>query len=71
MFVKKKLIKKAGEKTFVDLALKFAYGENSTPLVENRVAGVQALSGTGGLRVYGEFIAAFGHKQIYVPNPTW
>lgn len=60
-----------GEKSFVDLALKFAYGEKSVPLAENRVAGVQALSGTGGLRVFGEFVSRFGHKKIYVPNPTW
>jgi len=63
--------KKVGEKSFVDHALKFAYGDNSTPLLENRVAGVQALSGTGGLRVFGEFLRRFGHKQIYLPNPTW
>lgn len=33
--------------------------------------GVQALSGTGGLRVFGELIRKHGHKAIYVPNPTW
>lgn len=60
-----------GEPEFVDLALKFVYGEDSKPLLENRVAGVQALSGTGGLRVFGEFLAKFGHSCIYVPNPTW
>jgi len=41
----------AGDPLFVKLALKFVYGENSTPLTENAVAGVQTLSGTGGLRV--------------------
>ncbi|KAL3921964.1 MAG: hypothetical protein SGARI_006562 [Bacillariaceae sp.] len=61
----------AGEAKFVDLALKFAYGEDSTPIQENRVHGVQALSGTGGLRVYGELMRKHGHKCIYVPNPTW
>lgn len=60
-----------GEQSFVDLALKFVYGDHSTPLLENRVAGVQSLSGTGGLRVFGEFLAKFGHTEIYVPNPTW
>jgi aspartate/tyrosine/aromatic aminotransferase len=38
---------------------------------ENRVQGVQALSGTGGLRVFGELMHRHGHKNIYVPNPTW
>lgn len=61
----------AGDPLFVKLALKFVYGENSTPLTENAVAGVQTLSGTGGLRVFGELLAKFGYKHIYVPNPTW
>jgi hypothetical protein len=25
----------------------------------------------GGLRVFGELLKKGGHKQIYVPNPTW
>ena len=56
---------------FVNLALKFAYGADSVPLLENRIGGVQTLSGTGGLRVFGEMIRKHGHKHIYVPNPTW
>jgi aspartate aminotransferase len=55
----------------VDLALKFAYGDDSAPLHENRVAGVQTLSGTGGLRVFGELLRKHGHRHIYVPHPTW
>lgn len=61
----------AGEPKFVDLALKFVYGDDSTPVLENRVQGTQALSGTGGLRVFGELMRKHGHKHIYVPNPTW
>lgn len=53
------------------MALKFVYGEDSKPLLENRIHGVQALSGTGGLRVFGELMRKHGHKQIYLPNPTW
>jgi aspartate aminotransferase len=41
------------------------------PLLENRIGGVQTLSGTGGLRVFGEMLRKHGHKHIYVPNPTW
>lgn len=40
-------------------------------MLENRIQGVQALSGTGGLRVYGELMRKHGYSQIYVPNPTW
>jgi len=61
----------AGDPKFVDLSLKFAYGDDCTPLLENRVGGVQTLSGTGGLRVFGEMIHKFGHKEIYLPNPSW
>lgn len=61
----------AGDPKFVELALKFGYGENSAALKEGRIQGVQALSGTGGLRVMGELLRKHGHKAIYVPNPTW
>jgi len=48
------------------------YGEDSKAISENRVAGVQTLSGTGGLRVFGELLKSKGgHNHIYVPSPTW
>mmetsp|Transcript_2707 Transcript_2707/g.3641 ORF Transcript_2707/g.3641 Transcript_2707/m.3641 type:complete len:430 (+) Transcript_2707:119-1408(+) len=61
----------AGDPKFVDLALKFAYGSDSDGIADGRIAGVQALSGTGGLRVMGEMLRKHGHQMIYVPNPTW
>jgi aspartate aminotransferase len=61
----------AGDAKFVDLALKFAYGEDSVPLAEKRIGGVQALSGTGGLRVMGELLRKFGKKHIYLPGKTY
>jgi len=61
-----------GDPEFVNLALKFVYGEDSKAISENRVAGVQTLSGTGGLRVFGELLKSKGgHNHIYVPSPTW
>jgi len=60
-----------GEPSFIDCALKFAYGDDADVLNEKLVAGVQSLSGTGGLRLFGEFIQKFGHSHIYVPDPTW
>lgn len=61
-----------GDPDFVNLALKFVYGEDSKAISENRVAGVQTLSGTGGLRVFGELLKSKGnHSHIYVPSPTW
>jgi aspartate aminotransferase len=61
----------AGDAAFVEQALRFGYGADSVPLHEGRIQGVQALSGTGGLRVMGELLRKHGHKHIYVPNPTW
>lgn len=63
----------AGMKDFVDLSLQFAYGEDSPALQQKRVAGVQTISGTGGVRLVGEFFARFLGKgtPIYLPNPTW
>ena len=61
-----------GDLQFVQHALSFVYGSDSKPLQEKRVAGIQTLSGTGGLRVFGELLARKGgHSHIYVPNPTW
>lgn len=66
-----------GDPAFVKLALELAYGADSAPLRENRLVGLQALSGTGALRVMGAFInswstSAGGKKPtVYVPNPTW
>lgn len=58
---------------FDDLAAKLAYGEQSKPLVEGRIAMTQTISGTGALRTGGEFLAHHypGPKTIYVPTPTW
>ena len=61
-----------GSADFVNKALTFAYGDSCPAMAESRVEGVQTLSGTGGLRVFGEFFYKFGeHKHIYVPDPTW
>lgn len=58
---------------FDALAAKLAYGQDSLPLNEGRIATTQTISGTGALRVGGEFLARHypGAKAIYVPTPTW
>nr|CCA21967.1 unnamed protein product [Albugo laibachii Nc14] len=63
----------AGIQEFVKLSLQFAYGKDSAPLAEKRVAGVQTISGTGGCRLAGDFFARFlgPNTRIYLPNPTW
>jgi aspartate aminotransferase, mitochondrial len=53
-------------------AIKLAYGLNSPAIKEKRIAVTQSISGTGALRIGGEFLARFyENKTIYVPTPTW
>ena len=43
-----------------------------SPLVGNaRVASVQTLSGTGALRVVGEFLTKYKPAALYLSDPTW
>jgi aspartate aminotransferase len=57
---------------FNKLSAKLIFGADSPAIQENRVATVQCLSGTGSLRVGGEFLARHYHERtIYIPNPTW
>jgi aspartate aminotransferase len=48
------------------------FGKDSPVLSADKIAIVQALSGTGALRVGGDFIKRFWHvKNMYLPTPTW
>jgi len=60
----------AGDGRYVELALRFAYGQDADM---SKVAGVQSLSGTGACRIGGHFFAKFLGEgtPIYIPNPTW
>ena len=65
----------AGDATYVNLALQFAYGKDADL---STIAGVQSLSGTGACRIGGHFLAKFVPKPtgldkvpIYIPTPTW
>nr|BAX08660.1 aspartate aminotransferase [Gentiana triflora] len=57
---------------FNKLSAKLILGDDSPAIRENRVTTVQCLSGTGSLRVGGEFLARHYHERtIYLPKPTW
>ena len=59
-----------GDMAYINKALRFAYGADMD--VENCVAGVQSLSGTGACRIGGQFCANFlPGRTIYIPTPTW
>jgi aspartate aminotransferase len=62
-----------GHRDFCIESIKLAYGETATPILENRVAVVQALSGTGACRLMAEFQHRWFPKgsKMYFPNPTW
>ncbi|BBN09054.1 aspartate aminotransferase, cytoplasmic [Marchantia polymorpha subsp. ruderalis] len=58
---------------FNKLSAELILGRDSPAIAQGRVITAQCLSGTGSLRVGGEFLATHysGPKVIYVPSPTW
>ncbi|KAJ3222011.1 aspartate transaminase aat1 [Clydaea vesicula] len=58
---------------FQKLSAELAFGKDSGPLNAGQIVTCQSLSGTGALRIGGQFLSRFfpGTKKIYVPNPTW
>jgi len=65
----------AGLDSFTSKSLEIAYGKDSKALSENRIARTQVLSGTGGLRVLGEFLKYHGPNKdktvVHLSKPTW
>lgn len=62
-----------GVPDFTKAAALLAYGPDSAPLKEGRIAITQSISGTGALRIGGAFLQRFypGAKTIYIPTPSW
>lgn len=57
---------------FIQRSLEFGYGMGAPVIGDGRIAAVQAISGTGGCRLAGEFIHKFfGKVPLFIPNPTW
>jgi aromatic-amino-acid transaminase len=51
---------------------KLIFGEQSTPVAENRVVTVQALGGTGGLKVGADFLRKFAPgAEVWISDPSW
>ncbi|KAJ3205973.1 aspartate transaminase aat1 [Dinochytrium kinnereticum] len=57
------------------MAAELAYGSDSPAITGSRLVTTQSLSGTGALRIGGEFLNRFyqgkGGKKIYLPTPSW
>lgn len=61
-----------GLECFFDEASKLLMGENSIHIKNKNAFGLQALSGTGGLRAGAEFLTRImGFKTFYYSNPSW
>jgi len=62
-----------GVPSFTKAAAILAYGPDSAPIKEDRVVITQSISGTGALRIGGEFLARFfpNGKKIFIPTPSW
>ena len=62
-----------GVPAFTKAAALLAYGRDSAPLQEDRIAITQSISGTGALRIGAAFLERFypGAKKVYLPTPSW
>jgi aspartate aminotransferase len=62
-----------GLPAFTQASAKLCLGEDSAAIHEKRYTTVQALSGTGGLRIGADFINRFAPKtaNVWFPTPTW
>lgn len=63
----------AGSAEFCKLSIQLALGEDNAELKAGKVATVQAISGTGSVRLGCAFIKRFfpGTKELYISAPTW
>ncbi|TPX33620.1 aspartate transaminase [Synchytrium microbalum] len=61
----------AGFAPFTEGSAKLILGASSSALKEGRVAAVQSISGTGGVRLAAELLIRFHKAPIYISNPTW
>ncbi|VDK18085.1 unnamed protein product [Anisakis simplex] len=61
-----------GFEPFCKAAVELVLGKDSPAIKENRVTGVQCLSGTGSLRAGAEFLTRqLGMKTVYISAPSW
>lgn len=57
---------------FISSHARLVFGDESEAILNKRVASIQAVSGTGSLRVGAEFLIKFAPvPKIYIPNVTW
>ena len=70
--VNKEYLPIEGLASFREATVELLLGRDSKAVKENRVATLQALSGTGSLAVAAQFIHQFmPGKTVYISNPSW
>jgi aspartate/tyrosine/aromatic aminotransferase len=61
----------SGDETFTKATRSFLFGSDSPGVQRESICTVQALSGTGALRLGGEFLRRHRPCAVVLPNPTW
>ncbi len=68
----KEYLPQRGDVVYNALCQKMIFGENSKLVTDGVVATTQTLSGTGALRLGGEFVKRYANgASVYVSSPTW
>ncbi|KAJ3329636.1 Aspartate aminotransferase, cytoplasmic, partial [Blyttiomyces sp. JEL0837] len=60
-----------GIRSFTDAAALLILGKDSPAIKEKRYLGVQAVSGTGAVRLGADFLARFRKSPVYISDPSW
>lgn len=60
-----------GDPLYIREILKLIFGQQSKALLSKRLIGLQALGGTGALRLGGDLCVKVGINAVYLPVPTW
>ena len=60
-----------GLESFVTASRNLMFGEKNPLIKEGKIATVQVLSVTGGLRIGFDFLKRFKPADVLVSNPTW
>lgn len=61
-----------GMAAYVKAVQELLLGANAAALTEQRVVGVQALGGTGALKIAADFLKRFNSKAtVWISNPSW
>ena len=61
-----------GLATYDRAVQELVFGKDSSPLLEKRIVTVQALGGTGGLRVGADFLKRISPEaQVWISEPSW